>query len=569
MNPTNILSKIVRASFPALLLFFTAAAPYSFPASSISSLQELGSSAGRSYLTAEVSDTQGDGSLFVWVNGSLPCDANAGGGDGGTTFCSFVSALDTSHYRTDGYWKRVFSGDVNINWFGADPTGSVDSSAAIQAACAAAPGFSAATSVLVPNGNYNSSSAGSTCVSIHGLSARRSRIFSSDTTHPILTFSGGIGRSVYGLQLDYTSSAAGATNAACVRFTSWRRGSVNDLYLQDCYTGIDLSQRGTSGVFNISFSNINIQHPLGRAIDASVVSGITIGDLFFKNIYINCRDSGGSATAPGNFLTEWATGNNFVFTGLNEEGCSGGKWNYFHSDVINVSLLAVHIEENTPTTTAANQGWFVFAGSVSPHFGKMTFYNNTLSSANITSGLWPIIEYQSASSGGIATVENIFWNSNTISSVTSPISNYVESGGAASGWTMLLNKVSGDLTGLTVAGYGSGAVSTYKNYLAQNGPFLLTPQVYKAPSGNFTAYCGKSQNFVTPAAILTVSATVTLDTTTAYQGCQIEIFIPTGMAGAYHWNVPGGVTALVGGYGASYVYDGAAWLVTNGSITVP
>lgn len=118
----------------------------------ITDLQDLGQ-ASLQYKYTIVGGIQGSGDTFSWIAGNLPCDTDSGGGNGGTTFCSKTS---DGKYITTGYWERQYSGPVHAVWFGADPSGNTDSTAAFGAMIAyIAPGKKA----IVDCGDYHISSA--------------------------------------------------------------------------------------------------------------------------------------------------------------------------------------------------------------------------------------------------------------------------------------------------------------------------------------------------------------------------------------------------------------------------
>lgn len=82
---------------------------------SIAVMQALGPASGQIPVVV-VTDTQGDGSQFLWTTGSLPCNSVSGGGDGGTTFCA---SNGSTGFRTDGYWQRQgVTSFVKDVWFG-------------------------------------------------------------------------------------------------------------------------------------------------------------------------------------------------------------------------------------------------------------------------------------------------------------------------------------------------------------------------------------------------------------------------------------------------------------------
>lgn len=144
--------KMSRRKITIVIAIIAAAlsGPASFAQSStpnvptIAAMQALGTSSP-SYPSIIV--TGQGGGLFNWISGTLPCNATAGGGDGGTTFCAGTSGS----YVTSGYWERQYNGPMNIVWFGATDGGG-DDTTAIQAA------LNTGKDVYCPPGTYTVSS---------------------------------------------------------------------------------------------------------------------------------------------------------------------------------------------------------------------------------------------------------------------------------------------------------------------------------------------------------------------------------------------------------------------------
>lgn len=80
----------------------------------------------------------GGGGQWVWDSTSTDED------DGALTLA--VAGVD------NGRWKRVYSGPIDVRWFGADPTGATDSTDAINNAINALPDYGG--TVLFPPGKY-------------------------------------------------------------------------------------------------------------------------------------------------------------------------------------------------------------------------------------------------------------------------------------------------------------------------------------------------------------------------------------------------------------------------------
>jgi hypothetical protein len=80
------------------------------------------------------------GGIFAWVASALRLTE-----DQGTIFHSSVD--------TNGYWRRLYSGPVDVRWFGANPTLS-DNSSQIQAALNSSNAMGGGT-VFIPSGCYN------------------------------------------------------------------------------------------------------------------------------------------------------------------------------------------------------------------------------------------------------------------------------------------------------------------------------------------------------------------------------------------------------------------------------
>ena len=141
--------------------------------------------------------------LANWGSGAVPpqvvLKTNYVAGDGGGLFR--YDASDTTTADNGGTvivdaagnrWKRQYSGDINIRWFGAIEGGAVDVSAAINAAInvAEAEGYG---TILIPDGDWlvNSEIAWSVDrISIVGASVGATRILKTTTTGNLINCTG-------------------------------------------------------------------------------------------------------------------------------------------------------------------------------------------------------------------------------------------------------------------------------------------------------------------------------------------------------------------------------------------
>lgn len=250
----------------------------------------------------------GGGGTFVWNPASGASD------NGGTII------VDAAGRR----WYRIFTGAIQLAWFGADATGGVDATIAIRTAATAAKaadvGLVFGAGQFVTSGSLDFTSTGDNFY-VEGQGQVRTTITCTANNIPIVLLGGsglgGTGRfnHMRGFTLAFaTPQTTGMSLGACLSGTGTQTFScIGDLYLQNGYRCLDYGGAQNASQFNNIFYNIRMENPywsfmrLGNANGGS--SGSTYIDLYMS----------GTGRDSINYMMELIDFNSGEFSRLNTE----------------------------------------------------------------------------------------------------------------------------------------------------------------------------------------------------------------------------------------------------------
>jgi hypothetical protein len=182
-----------------------------------------------------VTPGDGGGGIFYW-------DASSSTGDDGGT----VIVPSSCPWGSQGRWVRIYSGPLNVRWFGAVGDGTTSDTAAIQAALNAAPN---AVDVLFPRGSYVvdrtlAVPTTATRIKLHGssstlgLEGADSRIWCRAVNGPLLSFTGAPPAiALVGLEIDGSDGASGSLTAYSTTWSGlWgaQSGVWQDIHIHGC-----------------------------------------------------------------------------------------------------------------------------------------------------------------------------------------------------------------------------------------------------------------------------------------------------------------------------------------------
>lgn len=286
-----LLLLLVMSGIPASAAYNPANIP------SVSSISQMKSLPVAQYPTVDVTGTQGG--LFIWTMGSPPsgytCSGGVGG-DGGTIFCSTST--------NSGYWLRKTNGVLTSLMYGTDPTGTNDSTSAMQLAWNAASSSKLNLPIVDPAGVF--------------------KLSSTLTATPGLSYTGaGVGADAIvggnGTILDFSTAS---NSNPCVSLqlpngTNTIVGASFYNFYEKCPGTYGIRENSVSGGFTNDGSSqeylfdVNIQNV---SISGGTTAAIQLSKCFHANI---------NASVNNNFFTP---GDHVDLEGCDTSQISGGRY---------------------------------------------------------------------------------------------------------------------------------------------------------------------------------------------------------------------------------------------------
>jgi len=435
---------------------------------------------------------------------------------------------------------------------GADPTGVADSTAAINAAVAAA--VTAKRPVYIPGGTYKISSALNWRIpglQVIGDGSAVTTISQATGNTPIIQVAGQYQR-IEGLTLAYTSQQPStSTSAVGVMFGDDTAGSCflslfTDLFVKQAATGFGMNPAivTSAGLFSCTFTNM---HVLGYSISGIALIGNAGGPganctgCVFNNVYVHNNFSG-SDTGSSSWPVQFQGWDDLVINQLNVEHA-----NVFNSDacmfakVDNVVINSCHLEH---LELSGNPGWgFIGNGS---NNGCMTINGLSLRFNTMTGTSYNSVVRVSA--GAQQTIIlNGYNEPSTDGGMSSPAHPFIDFGNATN-VSMEIRGIdtSGPLT--TADSVNAGAGSTVQKYSGTT----LSNGIAQISSKAFTSFAtGGSAN------LLNVSSGTS---TTMVAGTWYYAVVPV------WWNAAlTGILASIGGVGGTDKWIAALWPAAGGA----
>lgn len=384
--------------------------------------------------------------------------------------------------------------------YGADPTGTNDSTSAIQNAVTAA--ASSGQPVYIPAGTYKITSALNWKVNgltVRGDGAQSTKIVQHTANTPVVQVAGS-DQDIGGLGLAYASQEPSANTAsACMTFGDDTVGSsfnsrYHDLLLQLGAYGmtVDPSITTAAGLFSCVLENIRVN---GYAVSAiSLVGGNGTGanctGCVFVNIYTQNNYSGSPAASTSwpVLMQNW---DEVTFHQLNiEHGSVSGSDLLALAAVGNAVIAAMHMEDFTVSGDGHSQIYLTQTSKLTCY--GLTSRFNTFSGASSN----PVIRFNGT--GNQVIVDGYEDTSNT---VTTPARPFVDFRSQASGLVWARSVTTGQLTAVS-ANPGTGCSVSQFNTAYASGVVPLTDGAtiaVDASQGNkFTVTLGGNRTLSNP-----------------------------------------------------------------------
>lgn len=295
----------------------------------------------------------GGGGTFYWDSTSIETD------NGGT----IIQATGI----TTGRWKRVYSGVVNVKWFGAKGDGVTDDTIAIQNA------INMSKEVFLATGTYAVTTLSLTIgVNISGSAVNVCSLKGIDSTKSLLDYNSGVGQQPSKISLS-NFNITGVYNYGFIT-----QGISSELQIDN------LHFRGyaTKNQVNLSYAFCSVLNKVrvsGNSIEESVVFNQGSNAITVNSMYISISIPIGETKPPVGLLIKGVppyTSSSNTFNSLAVEGVIvgvkldaytyGNTFNSLHTELVKTSMIIGDktLQQKTSTGTVLNGGFLIATGPV-------------------------------------------------------------------------------------------------------------------------------------------------------------------------------------------------------------
>lgn len=512
-----------------------------------------GVAGGHVYVTGYWSPWDRGGGFFYWHASSVAAP------DGGAVIAA--TGVDV------GRWIRVMPPTQDIRFWGAKGdvawqtlTGT-DDTTAIKAALAWAKANRG--SIEASAGYYlHSDTLDLTgCYRFSGVNRLYVKFFMTDRSKPQFIL-GGIGAYVGGFAAAYTEDCTDYVNASVFEVRQYRRSTLERVTVGECYCPLAIYQ-GAVGTDpnNWFFSNgVRDFEAVGfRGYGMDLRSfGVASTGNEFANIYL----SGGYGKIEGFIRLAIATENSWSQINFEHAECDF----LIESDALTYNQVwnSVHVEDITPSGATKHLFGLSSAGNWKID-GLHLQYIHMLESKLGAGARFYVFE----SSGATVSVGAASWFYNDADgAIVASIHNATAD--TATGWCELGYLTSAGALALSLDGdvLGAARASTQKKYVVRNAEKWADrplESVFEGTTSDYTFAPNSIATSILYRSAGTGNVTITLSTTTVYDGCAVLVTCGAGFGTTYTITI-GGLKTITGGQWATFKYHGGWYLAASGAL---